>query len=166
LYKKAVGKAIESFFAGRYLIESGIILTGNASILTPPAKIGTSMYFPGCMDNFGDNVSIFALPAAVLAIGSPIIGIAFLPLSLGLALIGLVIRIISHFTALPLSPPCPLAGGLTAIVLIFDARICRQQTPTIRTCKCSHGDALPADHSAEPGLTTEEKEPVPEEKQK
>ena len=80
---------------------------------------------------------------AFLAVGTPVVGVVFLPTLTGSPLVVDVVRIGRHFFPQPRFFSGRLAIGLTAILLVLDTRVRRQRAVTMLAPEGFHGFAIP-----------------------
>ena len=80
---------------------------------------------------------------AFLAVGTPVVGVVFLPTLTGSLLVVDVVRIGRHFFPQPRFFSGRLAIGLTAILLVLDTRVRRQRAVTMLAPEGFHGFAIP-----------------------
>ena len=80
---------------------------------------------------------------AFLAVGTPVVGVVFLPTLTGSPLVVDVVRIGRHFISLPGAFSGALTFGTPAILLIFDVRICWQTEVTMFAPEGFHGFSIP-----------------------
>jgi hypothetical protein len=89
-------------------------------------------------------------------------GVAFVPASLSLSLVGPVVWIAGHFVSLPTGLSGPLAGLVGTEPLGFDTWIRQKKTPAMGTSNVAAHDFLLSEAmTLSEGLKKEEQEPKP-----
>ena len=98
---------------------------------------------------------------ALLAVGTPVVGVVFLPSLPGSPLVVDVVRIGRHFISLPSAFSGALTFGAPAILLIFDVRISWQTEVTMLALEGFHGSAIPGAVRHHGFIITGENRPAP-----
>ena len=98
---------------------------------------------------------------ALLAVGTPVVGVVFLPSLPGSLLVVDVVRIGRHFISLPRAFSGALTFGAPAILLIFDVRISWQTEVTMFAPEGFHGCAIPDVFGRHRFIITGENYPAP-----
>jgi hypothetical protein len=101
------------------------------------------------------SLRVIRTPLAILV---PVMGMASVPASLSVSLVGPVVGIAGYFVSLPLGLPGPLTGFVGTEALGFDTWIRQKQTPAVDTSTvAAHGflqsEAMSLSKGAQTGRT-------------